>query len=249
MNTGRAAALGEGGVADAGGTVGEVAVDHLVVAARTLADGVAWCEATFGMAPEPGGEHEWMGTHNRLLNIASERFPRAYLEIIAINPLARTPQRKRWFDLDQPALQNAIAAGPGLIHWVARCNNARAASAALRAAGIERGELVPAQRQTPTGLLHWQITVRDDGQRLFAGALPTLIEWGGVHPTDTLPNRGVALTRLAVNGLPTVFVPWLPSTIEPTSAANDRALRVTLATRRGPVVLNSLEISPDHVQP
>ena len=44
--------------------------------------------------------------------------------------------------------------------------------------GIDRGPLVQASRQTPRGLLRWQITVRDDGQRLFYGGLPTLIQWG-----------------------------------------------------------------------
>jgi hypothetical protein len=29
-----------------------------------------------------------MGTHNRLLSVASPEFPAAYLEIIAINPIA-----------------------------------------------------------------------------------------------------------------------------------------------------------------
>ena len=124
------------------GSARAVVVDHLVVAARSLAEGVAWCEAALGVAPDPGGEHGWMGTHNRLLNIASAQFPRAYLEIIAINPLARAPDRIRWFDLDQPALQQAIAAGPALIHWVARCGDAHATCAALRVAAWRRGPML-----------------------------------------------------------------------------------------------------------
>ena len=60
-------------------------VDHLVVAAATLAQGVAWCEATLGLTPGPGGKHPLMGTHNRLLKIATAAFPEAYLEIIAID--------------------------------------------------------------------------------------------------------------------------------------------------------------------
>ena len=43
---------------------------------------------------------------------------------------------------------------------------------------IDRGHVLEASRDTPAGRLAWQITVRDDGQRLFYGALPTLIEWG-----------------------------------------------------------------------
>ena len=37
-------------------------IDHLVVAARTLVEGVAWCEATLGVVPGPGGEHALFGT-------------------------------------------------------------------------------------------------------------------------------------------------------------------------------------------
>ena len=48
------------------------AVDHLVVAAATLADGVAWCERTLGVTPGPGGRHPLFGTHNRLLKIEAE---------------------------------------------------------------------------------------------------------------------------------------------------------------------------------
>jgi hypothetical protein len=61
-----------------------------------------------------------MGTHNRLFSIASARFARAYFEIIAIDPAAPPPARSRWFDLDAPALREALARGPQLIHWVAR---------------------------------------------------------------------------------------------------------------------------------
>ena len=46
-------------------------IDHLVVAASSLDQGVAWCEATLGVTPGPGGEHPLMGTHNRLLRVAT----------------------------------------------------------------------------------------------------------------------------------------------------------------------------------
>ncbi|MEY4341937.1 MAG: hypothetical protein RL541_1441, partial [Pseudomonadota bacterium] len=41
-------------------------IDHLVVAASSLAQGVAWCEDQLGITPGPGGEHALFGTHNRL---------------------------------------------------------------------------------------------------------------------------------------------------------------------------------------
>ena len=177
-------------------------VDHLVVLAPSLAEGVAWCEATLGVVPGPGGEHPLMGTHNRLIPVNTAAFPRAYLEIIAINREA-VPQRaagaKRWFDLDDDALQARLRTqGPQLAHWVAQVPDLPQALATLSAQGIDRGQVVAASRPTPQGLLRWQISVRDDGQRLFNGCLPTLIQWGDTHPTQAMADQGVALESLAL---------------------------------------------------
>ena len=88
--------------------------------------------------------------------------------------------------------------GPQLIHWVARVPDVRAAVAALAALGIDRGEVIQASRATPNGLLQWQITVRADGQRLFDGCLPTLIQWGDTHPAASMPESGVTLLSLSL---------------------------------------------------
>ncbi|MFN4351612.1 MAG: VOC family protein [Hylemonella sp.] len=169
-------------------------LDHLVVIAASLDQGVAWCEATLGVTPSPGGQHALMGTHNRLFSIASPTYPLAYFEIIAIDPAAPAPARQRWFDMDDPALQERLRRdGPQLAHWAARVDDAQAAVAALQTLGIDRGTVIAASRPTPQGLLQWQITVRADGQRLYDGALPTLIQWGAVHPAAAMPTSGVTL--------------------------------------------------------
>jgi hypothetical protein len=174
------------------------AIDHLVIAAPTLAEGVAWCEQALGVSPGPGGAHALFGTHNRLLRLASGQA--CYLEIIAIDPAA-TPRRAaplaRWFDLDQPALQAQLRAqGPQLIHWVLRVSNLDATLKAWQS--LDRGPALTASRPTPQGLLQWRISVRDDGQRLLGGALPTLIEWGDVHPCDAMPESGLSLSALTL---------------------------------------------------
>ena len=207
-------------------------VDHLVVGAATLEQGAAWCAATLGALPGPGGKHPLMGTHNSLLAIGSPAFPRCYLEIIAIDPQAAAPARKRWFDLDDAALRATLAAGPRLIHWVARCDDAATECAALAAAGVDRGELLDAERDTPGGVLRWRITVRGDGARLAGGALPTLIEWGGVHPADSLAASALRIESLSVGALPEVVASRLPS-----SVATGEAFAVTLATPLGRVRL------------
>jgi hypothetical protein len=172
-------------------------VDHLVVAADSLEQGASWCEATLGVAPAPGGEHPLMGTHNRVLRIATVNYPRAYLEIIAVQPGRRPERGRRWFDLDDETLRDTLRRdGPRLIHFVAAVDDVQQASAAWRARGIERGEVLHASRMSARGLLEWQITVRPDGQRLEAGTLPTLIEWGALHPAPALPESGVSLQAL-----------------------------------------------------
>lgn len=184
-------------------------IDHLVVAATTLEQGIQWCEATLGITPAPGGEHEKYGTHNRLFKIATPKHPLAYLEIIAINPGAEMPKRSqvaRWFDLDDRALQKAIAQEPRLITYVACTDDIKAARHALRVQGIERGQIVHASRKSSKGTLNWQITVREDGERLFNGTLPTLIQWGKpeatdplrLHPRNSLPRSGVTLQSLSI---------------------------------------------------
>ncbi|OWQ84725.1 hypothetical protein CDN99_23615 [Roseateles aquatilis] len=165
-------------------------VDHLVVAANTLEEGRAWCERVLGVAPQPGGRHALMGTHNLLLDISAPNYPRAYLEIIAIDPEAVPPGRPRWFDLDQPAVQDRLKDGPALLHWVARVPNLDATLAYWLGEGIDAGKAVEAAR----GDLSWRIALRDDGRRLRKEGLPVPIEWqGDAHPTDKLPASGVQL--------------------------------------------------------
>ena len=231
-------------------------IDHLVVVASTLEAGVQWCEATLGITPHAGGEHEKYGTHNRLFKIATPQYPLAYFEIIAINPEAVIPKRQqvtRWFDMDDPVLQKTIAQEPRLVHFVSSTDDLKAARHTLRTQGIERGQIVHASRKSSKGMLHWQITVREDGERLFNGCLPTLIQWGKpeatdplrLHPRNSLPRSGVSLQSLTVSHpsaakLQTAFEAMgLTGVDTQTGPAN---LVATLQTPKGLVQLQSLGV-------
>ena len=99
--------------------------------------------------------------------------------------------------MDDEVLRGAVRLhGPRLIHWVARVPDVTSACTALAARGIDRGDVLAASRPTPTGLLEWKIAVRPDGRRLMDGCLPTLIEWGDVHPAAAMPASGLALQSL-----------------------------------------------------
>ncbi len=215
-------------------------VDHLVVAAATLEQGVAWCQATLGVTPGPGGRHALMGTHNRLLKISTPSFPNAYLEIIAIDPAAAAPARRRWFGLDDAVRQARLKErGPGLVHVVARSTTLDAQRAALIAAGQQPGDPVAASRPTPAGLVSWQVLLREDGGLDCAGALPTLLQWQGPHPAEAIPDSGVTLLALALHGVPDRSRDVLALPGVSVSAEAGVPITATLATPLGKVVLHS----------
>lgn len=214
------------------------AVDHLVVAAATLEQGVAWCEATLGITPGAGGRHALMGTHNRLCRVDGPAFANVYLEIIAIDPQAPAPGRARWFGLDDAALQARLAVTPQLVHVVARSAMLDMHRWGLITVGHQPGNPVKAGRDMPQGRLEWQILLRDDGALLCGGALPTLIQWAGVHPTHAMPASGVALQGLSLHGLP----PRAREVLRLRGVEHrdsGPALRAVFSTPRGEVVLES----------
>ena len=217
-------------------------VDHLVIAAAGLESGTAWCEDLLGVTLEPGGRHARFGTHNRLLDVSSARHPRCYLEILAVDPDAEVPLQPRWFGLDDPAVRREIARAPRLVQWAARVPAGRdidRVAAEWRAAGADPGEVTAAERMTPRGMLRWRLSVRRDGARPFGGALPALIAWGDVHPSDSLPARGVSLASLAVRALPPTVLAALGASVDALGDRESTGLRIELETPRGRVALDA----------
>ncbi len=161
------------------GPAAGVRIDHLVIAARDLDEGVAWLEARLGVTMEGGGRHAAMGTHNRLLSLGE-----VYLEVIAPDPDAPRPAHPRWFDLDNHR------GGPRLAAWVLRCDDLDAGLA-----------LAPPGSGAPMALargdLRWRMAVPADGRLPFDGVFPALIEWEGQgHPAPRLSDAGLRLRCL-----------------------------------------------------
>ena len=209
-------------------------LDHLVVAATTLADGIDWIAGLTGATPVPGGQHLAMGTHNALLKLG----PRSYLEVIAIDPAGTTPPRPRWFGLDGVALQAELAERPRLIHWVARTDDI--AKAAARCP-IALGAVHPMAR----GDYRWRITIPDDGALPGRGLVPTLIQWDvPLHPADKLPASGITLRGLAGSHpepAPIRAALAALGAADAISVTYDREVRLAamLLTPRGTVTLSS----------
>ncbi len=231
-------------------------IDHLIVVARTLEQGAQWCEETLGIAPGPSDAHAKHGTYNHLFKIASPRYPLAYFEIIAIDPNGKSRKAvtsKRWFDMDDEALRAAVTDTPRLVHFVAQIASLQEGRNALKALEIDRGPAEHDKRHTRKGVLQWQMTVRDDGQRLFNGALPSLIQWGKaddaeplrLHHRNSLPRSGVTLDSLHISHpsadkLQAAYTAiGLEGVTLDTGPAN---LRATLRTPKGVVALDSLGI-------
>jgi hypothetical protein len=209
-------------------------LDHLVLAATSLADGIDYVAGVTGAAPRPGGKHVAMGTHNALLRLDA----RTYLEIIAIDPDAPSPGRPRWFGLDAIALQSELTERPRLIHWVARTTGIAEACAKCP---VPLGTVRPMTR----GDYRWRITIPDDGSLPGKGLVPTLIEWDvAAHPADALPESNVALIGLAAtHPEPATIRQALKAlALENTLAVSyDRETRLAamLRTPRGTVTLSS----------
>jgi len=159
-------------------------IDHIVVTAPSLEAGALFIKQTLGVDPQTGGEHPRMGTHNLLLRLGDSLF----LEVIAVNPQAPAPARRRWFGLDD------LAAGsrPALSTWVARTPDIRTTSAS---SSEPLGDIEPMTR----GRLEWLIAIPSDGSVPVDGIGPHLIEWHtDPHPASRLEERGLALIMLEI---------------------------------------------------
>jgi hypothetical protein len=156
-------------------------IDHLVVTAPSLAAGVEYVREALGVAPQAGGEHTLMGTHNCLLKLGEALF----LEVLCVNPAAPAPNRPRWFQLDEA--ESVLQ--PRLATWVVRTTDIKAA---LAASPVVSGYVTPMSR----GELSWLITIPRNGGLPLQGVAPTIIQWQCPHPAVQMTDSGCSLLRL-----------------------------------------------------
>jgi len=164
-------------------------LDHIVIAADSLQQGVEYLRSTLGVDVAKGGFHQTMGTHNHLMQLAND----AYLEVIAIDPEARAPRHPRWFGLDDALMRALLKQQPRLITWVMNTSDIHHLSAS---AGFDIG--------TPTALsrdnLKWEIALTGDGRLLGGGMLPYCIQWhSSPHPSRGMADLGCILHALTIH--------------------------------------------------
>ena len=161
-------------------------IDHLVVAANSLDEGTDYIFRTLGVWPQGGGEHEAMGTHNRVVRLSEG----CYLEVIAINRRAQKPEHPRWFELDTYAMREKLRQTPRLITWAIRTDRIEELS---QRSTYPLGNVRPMNR----GDLYWRLTLTEDGHLPERGLVPFLIQWEKTpHPASLMQKAGCSLVRL-----------------------------------------------------
>lgn len=171
-------------------------LDHLVVAASNLEQGVSYIHDVLGVDIPKGGEHPLMGTHNHVMRIGDEIF----LEVIAVNPEAPPPSRPRWFGLDDPAMQYSLQQQPRLVTWAANTNDLEQLQADTPMA---LGEITPLSR----GNLSWLFAVPEDGRLLASGFIPNVMQWKTeAHPANNMIDLNCRLLNLTIYH---PYAPWL----------------------------------------
>lgn len=162
-------------------------LDHIVIASPSLEAGREFIEKRLNVAIPYGGEHQMMGTHNHVMPIGGG----VYLEVIAINPAQRPPERPRWFGLDDPYVRQQLEQGPRILTWAV---NTPDISEMLNECEVSLGVPVPMQR----GELKWMIGVPEDGHLPASGFLPHVIEWENESPVQQMSDPGFRLKSFAI---------------------------------------------------
>ncbi len=163
-------------------------LDHIVIGAASLEQGVRFIQDRLGVDIPPGGKHPDMGTHNRLMRIGEA----AFLEVISIDPDAPHPGRPRWFELDEAAMQARLKGEPRLVSWVIRSPDIVATA---KASAFAVGEVKPFRRDALT----WRLTVPEDGRVPGEGVMPHVIEWDcGARPWERMADLGCRLEALII---------------------------------------------------
>lgn len=147
-------------------------LDHITVIAPSLADGVAHVRTCLDIDVPFGRQHQDMGTHNHLLRLGE----RVYLEIIAVDPDAPRPARRRWFGLDdQAAVRAAWDSGFRLRGWVARTTDIEAVLS--EHAGMLGRKVAFSSRNGD-----FFFAIPDDGSLPLDGVAPSVIDRQGKPP-------------------------------------------------------------------
>lgn len=109
-------------------------IDHVIYATADLDVASARIENELGLAVQPGGRHEGIGTHNRIVPLAN-----GYVELLAIADRGEATAS----DLGRAVQARIDAVGDGLMGWAVRVEDVapEAERLGIGVSGIARGGL------------------------------------------------------------------------------------------------------------
>lgn len=164
-------------------------LDHITVIAPTLAEGVQHVRSCLDLDIPFGQRHTYMGTHNHLLQLGDT----VYLEIVALDPAADAPNRRRWFGLDdRNKVRSDWEDGRRLRGWVARTDRM---DAILAVHGAVFGDKIP----LPAENASFDFAIPDDGSLPLDGAAPSIIDRRGKpRAMATIADLGARLSAFTL---------------------------------------------------
>jgi hypothetical protein len=210
-------------------------LDHLIVGARDLDEGIAYLEKLSGYRAAYGGSHPGRGTRNALLKLGSH----SYLEIVAPDPA----QPVLLWHKELPELEK-----PRLVGWAERVNDINALAARLKKRGVEIIGPTPGSRTRPNGeTLRWTLLLRAEDHE---GILPFYIAWDSTspHPSDDAPGGCLLVDLHSTGQLVKAPPPTLGLRVRQ-DPSKPVQLRATIAGQLGEFVLTTEFVPSEHWSP
>jgi len=164
-------------------------LDHLTVIAPSLAEGVQHVRNCLDLDVPFGQRHAYMGTYNHLLQLGDG----TYLEIVALDPEADAPTRRRWFGLnDQANVRFDWEQGRRLRSWVARTN-------AIDALLATYGNILGEKLALPLLSSSFDFAIPNDGSLPLDGAAPSIIDRRGkLRAMNMIADLGARLVSFTL---------------------------------------------------
>ena len=165
-------------------------MDHIVVGADSLEQGIDWADRRLGVTVPRGGVHAKMSTHNCVMDLGND----CYFEIVAIDPDAPAIDRGRWFGLDNPAIRRAVREEPRLLTWAANTRDIHAAFGRLAGTDFSVPFNVEAMSRDA---LSWEVGFAESGELIENGLFPLLLQWHvELHPSRGMQALGCELVKV-----------------------------------------------------
>ena len=163
-------------------------LDHIVLGSHTLQEGTDFVKNKLGLSLSEIGYHQDMGTHNRVIKISNN----IYLEVIAIDPNSKTPQKLRWFNLDNNKQQAKLKISPQIIGYVIENHNP------------DMLNLYAPFFETSRGDYKWEFAFPKsdnnlvDDQLIESGLVPSLIKWKSKKPVSEMADNHFQLEKFQI---------------------------------------------------